>query len=833
MMAASPYAASGYDIHTKALTPISERAKPSGEAMPFVSGGRLDFAIVADLAAEARAMKSNSTQASVAPAVEVLVEAFRRTAGQAPVVVQDGASPAAAGARYKLVVGDCATARAAGFDRAAVPDQGFEVFTFPGGIVVAGCDSSLVEGYNRGVLERRGSSRGTFYGALDFAERFLGVRWYFPGEFGTHWPRVDELVVKPVRYSDEPYFNTRGGPYNFTMSLSTKPLQAKWSKYMGPVTASDAHFVKYWRDGGTLPSSGGHSPRPERMAKAHPDKMKTIFYTSPHGKFWYNDKGHVGNYYNVLDLGFADILVDDWKAFYSSGGKDDAGGFRESFSDAWASFGVCDTYLPLSEMVGNGVVRELGLISEKDIARGGDAAFANVYARFYQYLARRMEREMPGRRLMLLVYYNSKYASLDPRWKLPSNVDAFICDGNLPTRIGNKAAMEKSRRLFREWYDALGGRPALKVWTYASRFNPFVRAIAPEFIGDIPKVLGKYLGRGFIYYGHDGAGDIWHYYYALYAGYKSQWNPDFDVDAALDEHFDVFFGAAGPHMKRFHAVLKKAYRDYFTPSDDPVPLYPAAVVDEMESCLAKARAAVAPGTPERRRCDLIADYWPHAFEQQRARAAYEPPVYDVRRLGPGESPVVDGVPDEPFWKGVRPVPLMDTKRGTPPAHPADVRLAWREDGLYAAFSAPEPATADESSGLWFNDNYEMFLSPGLGKQVKYHLGFDALGRFYAGKQRLLPISQPPDLSWKADGRRLAVRRSKAGWTAELFVPFSALEGGAPRAYDSWNFNLVRNFKGREQKVDSRPAETSGSSLTLGDNHAISLFGIMRFAGLGD
>ena len=831
--AAAPLAASGYDIHARALTPITEGARPSGGDMPFVSGGRLDFAIVADLAAEARAMKSNSTQASVAPAVEVLVEAFRRTTGQAPAVVQDGASPAAARARYKLVVGDCAIARAAGFDRAAVPDQGFEVFTFPGGIVVAGCDSSLVEGYNRGVLERRGSSRGTFYGALDFAERFLGVRWYFPGEFGTHWPRVDELVVKPVRYSDEPYFNTRGGPYNFTMSLSTKPLQAKWSKYMGPVTASDAHFVKYWRDGGTLPSSGGHSPRPERMAKAHPDKMKTIFYTSPHGKFWYNDKGHVGNYYNVLDLGFADILVDDWKAFYSSGGKDDAGGFRESFSDAWASFGVCDTYLPLSEMVGNGVVRELGLISEKDIARGGDAAFANVYARFYQYLARRMEREMPGRRLMLLVYYNSKYASLDPRWKLPSNVDAFICDGNLPTRIGNKSAMEKSRRLFREWYDALGGRPALKVWTYASCFNPFVRAIAPEFIGDIPKVLGKYLGRGFIYYGHDGAGDIWHYYYALYAGYKSQWNPDFDVDAAMDEHFDVFFGAAGPHMKRFHAVLKKAYRDYFTPSDDPAPLYPAAVVDEMESCLAKARAAVAPGTPERRRCDLIADYWPHAFEQQRARAAYEPPVYDVRRLGPGESPVVDGVPDEPFWKGVRPVPLMDTKRGTPPAHPADVRLAWREDGLYAAFSAPEPATADESSGLWFNDNYELFLSPGLGKQVKYHLGFDALGRFYAGKQRLLPISQPPDLSWKADGRRLAVRQSKAGWTAELFVPFSALEGGAPRAYDSWNFNLVRNFKGREQKVDSRPAETSGSSLTLGDNHAISLFGIMRFAGLGD
>ena len=831
LAAAAP--AFAYDIHTRALTPVKEGARPAGGAMPFVSGGRLDFAIVADLAAEARAMKSNSTQASVAPAVEVLVEAFRRTTGRAPAVVQDGETPAAVGARFALVVGDCATARAAGFNRAAVPDQGFEVFTFPGGIVVAGCDSSLVEGYNMGVLERRGSSRGTFYGALDFAERFLGVRWYFPGEFGTHWPHVEDLVVEPVRYADEPYFNTRGGPYNFVMSFSTKALRDKWSKYMGPVSQQDAQFVRYWRDGGTLPSSGGHSPRPERMAKAHPDKLKTIFYTSPQGKFWYNEKGHVGNYYNVPDLGFADLLFDDWKAFYASGGKDDAGGFRESFSDAWASFGVCDTYMSFPEMAGNPTVRSLKLMTDVDIARGGDEAFANVYARFYQHLARRMEREMPGRRLMLLIYYNSKYASLDPRWRLPSNVDVYICDGNLPTRLGNKAAMEKSKRLFREWYEALGGRPALKVWTYASRFNPFVRAIAPEFIGEIPKTLGRYMGRGSVYYGHDGAGDLWHYFYANYAGYKSQWNPDFDVDAAMDELFNVFFGPAGPHMKRFHFVLKKAYKDHFTPSEDHSPVYPPAVIDELEACLARARAAVREGSPERRRCDLIADYWPPAFAQQRARASYEPPVYDVRRLMPDELPAVDGSPDEPFWGGVPAVPLMDVKTGAAPVHPAYVRLAWNEKGIFVAFSAPESPVAEPSKGLWFNDNYELFFSPGLGKQVKYHLGFDALGRFHAGKQRLLPISQPPDLSWKADGRMLAVKRSAHAWTAELFVPFSVFEGGAPKAYDSWNFNLVRNFKGRGQPVDSRPAESSGNSLTLGDNHAISSFGILRFTGRGD
>ena len=605
---------------------------------------------------------------------------------------------------------------------------------------------------------------------------------------------------------------------------------------MGPVSQRDAQFIRYWRDGGTLPSSGGHSPRPERIAASHPDNLKTIFYTSPHGKFWYNDKGHVGNYYNVLDLGFADMLVDDWKAFYSSGGKTDAGGFKEAFSADWASFGVCDTYLPVLDMANDATVRKLGPVTERDLARGGDGALANVYGRFYQHLARRMEKEMPGRRLMLLVYYNSLFASLDPRWRLPSNVDIFVCDGNLPTRIGNRAAMERTVRIFREWYEALGGRPALKAWTYSSRFNPFVRAVAPEFIGEIPKILGKYLGRGHIYYGHDGADDLWHYYYANYVGFKSQWNPDFDVDAALDEHFDLFFGAAGPHLKRFHAVLKKAYKDYFIPSDDPSPPYPPAVVDEMESCLAKARAAVREGTPERRRCDLIADYWPPAFEQQRARASYEPPVYEVRRLMADEKAMVDGVPDEAFWDKVAPVPLMDVKRGAAPANPATVKIVWAADGMYAAFSAQGRPGASEAADLWANDNYELFFSPGLGKQVKYHIGFDTLGRLYTGKQRLLPISQPKDLSWKADGRRIAVKLSETGWTAELFVPFSVFEDGAPKPYDSWNFNLVRNSRSPSQLAGGRggrPGLTCGSALTLGDNHAIALFGILRFAGLGD
>ena len=51
---ASP--AFAYDLHTKALVPIAERAKPAGAPMEFVKGGRLNFVVVADAKSEATRM---------------------------------------------------------------------------------------------------------------------------------------------------------------------------------------------------------------------------------------------------------------------------------------------------------------------------------------------------------------------------------------------------------------------------------------------------------------------------------------------------------------------------------------------------------------------------------------------------------------------------------------------------------------------------------------------------------------------------------------------------------------------------------------------------------
>ncbi len=777
--------AQAYDIHTKALTPIQERPAPAGEAMAFVENGALRFAIVTD------------NEARDAKAVALLREVFEKTAGKAPSV----ATPAAAatnGLPYRILLAP----------DTSLPKEGFCIKTSPEGLAISG---------------------HTYFGALDFAERFLGVRWYFPGEYGSIYPPCHNLSIAPVWYEDAPCFQSRGGRFYVWTSVQDEAQTKRWAPYMGEVGLRDASFVERWRDGGTLPGGGAHNPRPDRMAKSHPDKIETIFYRSPQGKLWYNPKAHIGNVFNVLDLGLADMLVDDWKHYLASGRKAEAdrGGFGDQVNDTFVSFGICDTYLPLGEVASHPVVKELGLITQADIDRAPDAAMANVYGRFYQYLGRKVEAEFPGKRLFLLIYYNSMYASLDPRWKLPGNIEVNVCDGRLPLRTRSPKHMEKSRRLFREWYDATGGRPVLKAWLYASRGDKFKRALGPEFIGDVPKVLGEYLGRGLLFYDFDGGRDLWHYFYSAYVGWRSQWNPDLDVDAAIDEMWRLCLGpVAGAKMSDFHRELKAAYLKYAVEDDAASPTYPASVIDRLEALLRETEALLAPDSVEMRRFKLVADFWPEAFAAQRAQASYEPPVYDVHRLLPGEAPKLDGVPDEAFWANVPAVPLMDKFSGEPGQAGGSLKLAWDGQGLYAAFSTD--AGAPKTGGdLWANDTLEFFISRGLGKEVLHQLAFDADGAEYSSQHRLLPIPQPIDRQWTARGRVYKASMTAGGWTAELFIPFSAIEGGPPKVYDNWNFNFVHTRR------DRTPNVIASSSLTGIAHNNLAMYGMLRFVGKGD
>ena len=172
------------------------------------------------------------------------------------------------------------------------------------------------------------------------------------------------------------------------------------------------------------------------------------------------------------------------------------------------------------------------------------------------------------------------------------------------------------------------------------------------------------------------------------------------------------------------------------------------------------------------------------------------------------------------------MPFMNRFNGTPMPEIGSLKLAWNDKGIYAAFSSSNGAPKIGAT-LFENDTIELLFSQGLGKEVLYQLAFDAEGTTYTGRQRLLPIPQPKDVQWKAQGHVFRAKTSATGWTAELFVPFGVFESGAPKAHDSWNFNCAVTHRA------CSPDVSASTSLT-GPAHAnLDMFGIIRFDGKGD
>ncbi|MBQ2630043.1 MAG: alpha-galactosidase, partial [Kiritimatiellae bacterium] len=389
----------------------------------------------------------------------------------------------------------------------------------------------------------------------------------------------------------------------------------------------------------------------------------------------------------------------------------------------------------------------------------------------------------------------------------------YFCARDLPLYTRDERRMAETRRMLQEWYDALGGRPAQRVWLYNSRSNPFARAVAPEFIGDIPRLFGKLVGReGGLFFDFDGRRFIWNNYYSAYAGCKSQWNPDFDVDAAIDAHWSAFYGpAAGPHLKRFHDLLTECFVKYFVPADALTVAYPPVAIDEMERCLKMAESTLRPGSVEMHRFRLLADRWPEALASQRALAAYRPPVYDVPRSD----------------AAAKPFDLVDPC-GSPtvPRHGGDLRLSWDDRALHGRFVSDFAAKGGVEKDFWQSDRIELFLSPGLKKGLKHLVAFDANGRMYSERQRLRPIPQPVEKEWRPEGAKVRAARGVNSWSLDFTIPFSVFEDGAPKPNDEWNFNFVCTKA-------SEPQSVAGTALTGGNHHNLDMYGVLRFVGADD
>lgn len=88
------------------------------------------------------------------------------------------------------------------------------------------------------------------------------------------------------------------------------------------------------------------------------------------------------------------------------------------------------------------------------------------------------------------------------------------------------------------------------------------------------------------------------------------------------------------------------------------------------------------------------------------------------------------------------------------------------------------------------------------------------------------MDKPYNGYWKSPGFQSAVDTTEKGWTLEFFIPYEDLKVKSPRAYDTWMVNIVIN-------KNSKPKEYSSTAMTLGNNHNLPMYGLLKFLGKGE
>jgi len=611
------------------LNPVKALEAPKHAPLVLVKDGEPRFVIVRDRAAERRRFPygwQRGYRSAENAAEAIATNVFLATGRVVPILDADEKVPSG---KLALLVGRSATTDKMGLDISKFPSEGFEIRSFAGGIAIVGDDTSLADVYD--AKSPHGKHRGTLWAAYDFLERFFGLRVYNPGPDGAIRPQVKDLTMRPFAYRDAPAFANRGCYYLRCPRETT-------SKALG-VEVSDVEIESYqnaMRLARTIAFTSMHSPHALPWVAHDPSRKEKAFFRSPYGHWYFDERDDMRCYFDVFGNDFADMLVDSYKEFFSSEKPD--GKSLPYLNRDYVVFGQCDGGVGLADAMHDERVKRLGLITDANVKLGHRGYLSDVYGRFYCYVAERLKRELPDKKLIIMPYSQYVYPPTQKKYFLPDNVEAGVCLGDMPKFFPNERRREAAKRILAGWREALGGRPAREIWTYSANNSAFIQDVAGEYIGEMINYFGEDLGRYQVFHElgllltelPDDRFTAMSFPHTTYLAMRFYWNPAFDAKAALNEFWPLYYGAAGKPLKQAHRVIKEAYLRLAVPKCEYDPVYPAKVVDRIEALLDEAKAAVAEGSPEARRYETYASILRFEIGRQRRRAKSRPPFEDPR-----------------------------------------------------------------------------------------------------------------------------------------------------------------------------------------------------------
>ncbi|MCX6963608.1 MAG: DUF4838 domain-containing protein [Verrucomicrobia bacterium] len=602
---------------------------------------------------------------------------------------------------------------------------------------------------------------GTLYGAYDLLGQ-LGMRWYSPiPDIGLVIPKLKDISIREQSIKREPEFPIRimangSGRYKD---------ECLWYKSMG---VGEAFFYPIYH------SVSGPT-------KINPEQQPQEYYGIVGGKIDYEApkfsnerlRADTVEYLNFVEKAFPNID-------YACIGQPDGWSALDS-GDAAAGW-------------------------DKLAERGKEGRFSDYAWDFVEDVSARFLKLHPNKKFTFMAYDATRRPPSQLKM-LPENMSVIFCqhaaNGMFPS-----AAIELEDRA--EWQSKMTDKSQLLIYEY------YVDHAPPYNFPPVPVVWTDMMQKSFKpLYDHIVG------FYAEVAWSKSEeetqnkislrrpgishlmtylhnrlcWDRNLDIQAVLNEYYDLYFGPAKAEMKEFYTFAESVWMrpearqitaagGFLKPED----------VDRYEEILNRAKAKAGDSIYGKRIASI-------SEEMKPLKLLFE----KLKRTGPNiqiqtstDTPVIDGDLDKPFWRKLQYtfLPLKDIFTGEVPQHVETlVSFRWMNDNssLIVGIECKEPKMQKlvesckdaDSLGIYKDDNVEIALETASGIRPLIVINSAGVVLDECITQRL------EDLPNFYKVTKVAVKKYADRWTAEVQIDAKPISGERPTPFLPWGANISR------------------------------------------
>lgn len=764
-----------------------------GENLTLASNGQLHARIVLGSASDPVARF----------AAEELQKFLAQSIGQ-PVPLVD--KPSSQG--VNLMVGRSSWSKKIGLSVEQLPRDGFYIHVRDNNVFLLGRDDPSVDIHN--VLEKgewaQYFERGTLFAVYDFLERFVGVRFYFPGSLGTVVQSQKDLTLKRIELMERPDMTVRrttlssGQWYDPSLNAKQRRRQSNLNRYR-------MRFETQY-----LPSNHGVTRLGllERFGKSHPEYFTLMSNGKRDNRSDIASIIHPGHL--CYSSGIKQQIVADAMSFFK--GEEAAvrgiisGHHRGQRSYAWspAAFGWGIFNLMLTD--GR---RDCQCPDCQKHLNGSSQQVSNYLWQFFIDIATQVTKQLKQQRpeSPTPIFTTTAYAyyKLTPNISLPENYLVQVATYGA-WRKNDMNAAKQDKQLIADWTAKLGHRVWL--WNYSCKCisgfdikdvpNPTPRAIGRYYAQQAPQIFGALLQS-------ETDRDIYAYL-TRYVFYKVLWDAKTDVDQLLAEHHRLMFGKAADVMSQIFDQYENIWIDYIANRvvDTPVgpvaappttnelwgKIYNQAVMDQLQRRYDKAIQLAKLDMKATQRIQYIHEQYQQPlaqardkyFEQQRKLAGLH--MY-IKPLDTQAKPVIDGKLDDPAWSDSSVVQLRPFKHDRNVV-PTTVMARRSSTHWYFAYNCIEPnrdqvqvtKRQPDDPKTWQDNCIELFINPSGDAVNYYQWMINSMGCMADLKAKKIGVKSQIDAAWNSHAQ-VATAQNDMGWSVEIAIPIESLGSVTPNA----------------------------------------------------